>query len=312
MVDIISKEQFLIYLNQSLSLNQLFKLLGYKLTGGLNPKTIERIEKRYNIDIRKQIEENKKKDKLNKPIITYICKQCGKEFTEKYSKWSSGDFCCRQCANTYSSNIKRNEINESLSKKLKGKKYINGILFDLKIEYNKNPKICPICGNIIPYENHKHKTCSKKCGIKHMQMTMKNKGQYTIGGYVPFSCRSHHGYYKGIYCDSTYELAYLIYCLDHNIDIKRCDESFEYEYDGKKHKYHPDFVVNGEIIEIKNYYREINDIKLKAVNRPIKILYYDDLKDIFEYISLTYNKKYNRHNNNFYELYDNKDCGEIK
>jgi hypothetical protein len=30
------------------------------------------------------------------------CKKCGKEFTGKYSKWSSGDFCSRSCANSYS------------------------------------------------------------------------------------------------------------------------------------------------------------------------------------------------------------------
>ena len=32
----------------------------------------------------------------------YTCKQCGKEFTEKYSKWSNGDFCCKLCARKYS------------------------------------------------------------------------------------------------------------------------------------------------------------------------------------------------------------------
>lgn len=306
MVDTITKEQFLIYLNQSLSISQLFKLLGYKLSGGLNPKTIERIEKRYNVDIRKQIEENKKNHKNDLLKGNFICNNCGKKFTKKYSKWSSGNYCCKECAKQYAGNIKKEETSKKLKEKMFGKNILkDGTIIDYYKMYMVNPKICPICNNIIPYEKRKHKTCSKECGIKQMQITMKNKGHYSIGGYVPFSCRSRHGYYKGIYCNSTYELAYLIYCLDHNIDIKRCDESFEYEYKGKKHRYHPDFIVNGEIIEIKNYYREINDIKMNAVNKPIKILYYDDLQDIFEYISSTYNKKYNKHNNNFYELYDN-------
>lgn len=26
----------------------------------------------------------------------YKCKQCGKEFSEKYSKWSDGNFCCKE------------------------------------------------------------------------------------------------------------------------------------------------------------------------------------------------------------------------
>lgn len=31
-----------------------------------------------------------------------VCKNCGKEFTEKYSKWSNGDFCSKKCARVYS------------------------------------------------------------------------------------------------------------------------------------------------------------------------------------------------------------------
>lgn len=126
-------------------------------------------------------------------------------------------------------------------------------------------------------------------------------------GYRKGASRGHHGYYKGFYCDSTYELAYLIYCLDHNIDIKRCDEKFEYEFNGKKHFYHPDFIVNNEIIEIKNYYRDDVSFKIKAVqklNRSIKILYYEDLIDIFNYVAEKYNKKIKGKGNNFYELYD--------
>lgn len=304
MIDIMSKEQFLKYLNQSTSINQLFRLLGYKLKGGLNPKTFMRIENRYNVNIKQYIENNKIKYKNDLLKGNFICKNCGKEFTEKYSKTSSGEFCSRTCAAKYSALIKREETNKKQHDIMFGIKYVNGERINIKEEYYKNPKICPICGNIIPYEKKKFKTCSQECSKKLCSQTLKKKGVYSIGGYVPFSCRSHHGYYKGIYCDSTFELAYLIYCLDHNINIKRCEETFEYEYEGKIHTYHPDFIVNNELIEIKNYYRELNDIKLQAVNKSIKILYYDDLCDIFEYVSNTYNKKYNRHYNNFYELYD--------
>ena len=30
-----------------------------------------------------------------------ICKNCNNKFTEKYSKWSNGDFCSKFCANSY-------------------------------------------------------------------------------------------------------------------------------------------------------------------------------------------------------------------
>lgn len=127
------------------------------------------------------------------------------------------------------------------------------------------------------------------------------------GGLRQGSGRGKKGRYKGIYCDSTYELVFLIYCLDHNIQIERCKEFFEYEYNGKIRKYYPDFIINNEIIiEIKNFYREEVDVKVKAVeklNKKIKVLYYEDLIDIFNYVAKTYNKKLNKKFNNFYELY---------
>lgn len=31
-----------------------------------------------------------------------ICENCEKEFTEKYSKWANGRFCCKECARSFS------------------------------------------------------------------------------------------------------------------------------------------------------------------------------------------------------------------
>ncbi len=102
--------------------------------------------------------------------------------------------------------------------------------------------------------------------------------------------RSKKGYYKDIFCGSTYELAYVIYCLDHNIDIKRCDKYYNYEYKGKSHLYFPDFIVDNTIIEIKGYHTELVDIKVSAIeDMPIKVLYKKDLADVFNYVFKTYN-----------------------
>lgn len=298
----ITKETFLKALFNSLNKTQLMRNLGYK--GGYKISQIKDWEKEFNICIDEIIKRNI--DEYNNLHIKYYkCKNCGKEFTEKYSKWSDGNFCCKKCATSFSSNINKNDRINKIKLLSKGKKYIKGIIINLEEEYNKNPKLCPICNKPIPYEKRIYKTCSKECSHKLCSKSHKEKGVYNIGGYVPFSCRGKHGYYKGIYCDSTYELAYLIYCLDHNIDIKRCNETFEYEYEGKKHKYHPDFIVEGIITEIKNYNTNLVDIKAESVNKPYKILYYDDLQEVFEYVARTYNKKYTKHKNNFYELYDN-------
>lgn len=126
-----------------------------------------------------------------------------------------------------------------------------------------------------------------------------------MGGYRKGSGKGKKGYYRGIWCDSTYELAYLIYCLDHNIDIKRCTETFEYELNGEKHTYHPDFVVEGIITEIKGYDRgDVSAKEMSIGDKEYKLLYENDLMLYFDYVASTYNKRYRKKWNNFYELYD--------
>lgn len=66
-------------------------------------------------------------------------------------------------------------------------------------------------------------------------------------------CKSQQKYlYNMKYFDSSWELAYYIWLKDHNIDFKyQPSISFEYEYNNSKHVYHPDFLVETEIYEIK-------------------------------------------------------------
>ena len=103
----------------------------------------------------------------------YICKNCGKEFLEKYSKWSNGDFCCKECARSYSTKNKRQEINEKVSKTLK-KFYENHCFPNGFTGYHKTGKnihikeqwICPQCGKILylnPSDCKKRKFCSGTC-----------------------------------------------------------------------------------------------------------------------------------------------------
>lgn len=113
------------------------------------------------------------------------------------------------------------------------------------------------------------------------------------GGYRQGSGRGKKGWYKGFFCDSSYELAYLIYCLDHNIDIKRNTEKRKYEYQGTIKNYIPDFIVQGEFVEIKGYKSDQWEAKLKS-NPDIKILYGKDLKEVFEYVNKVYGKDFIR------------------
>ena len=64
--------------------------------------------------------------------------------------------------------------------------------------------------------------------------------------------------YPIVIFDSTWEVKVYEFCKDHNIPVEYSPEiSYPYEYDGKTHKYFPDFRVNDKIYEVKgdNFFR---------------------------------------------------------
>lgn len=57
--------------------------------------------------------------------------------------------------------------------------------------------------------------------------------------------------FDGIKFDSSYEIAFYIWHRDNNIAIERCKDYFNYEIDGKNHRYFPDFKIGDTYYEIK-------------------------------------------------------------
>lgn len=119
------------------------------------------------------------------------------------------------------------------------------------------------------------------------------KNNPACGGKRQGSGRGKKGWYKGYFCDSTYELVYIIYNLDHNIEFNRFTNFYEYEYAGKIHKYYPDFILaDNSLVEIKGYYTDQVQAKLNSVkDRPIKLLMEADLKFAFDYVKENYEYK---------------------
>lgn len=122
---------------------------------------------------------------------------------------------------------------------------------------------------------------------------IKAKAKINNGGYRQGSGRGKKGWYKGFFCDSSYELAYIIFCLDHDIDIKRNTEIRKYQWEGRERNYIPDFVVNGEVVEIKGYKTKQWEAKLES-NPDVKVLYEKDLNNVFDYVIATYGKDFVR------------------
>lgn len=200
-----------------------------------------------------------------------------------------GRYCSRPCANSRT-------WSDSHKKKLSHLAKANPVGFAKARPCNSGRKkditkwtsaVCPTCKESFDtYIINPKVFCSKEC-VK-------------LGGLRKNSGIGKSGWYDGVFLNSTYELAYWIYCKDHNIEIARCNKSFKYidPDSGKTRTYYPDFEVEKEIIEIKGYKRKIDQIKASSCNA--KILYESDLKDVFKYIENKTGKKVS----NLYELYD--------
>lgn len=111
------------------------------------------------------------------------------------------------------------------------------------------------------------------------------------GGYREGSGRGKKGWYQGIYCDSSWELAFVIYHKDHKIDIQRCKEVRTYEFENEIRNYYPDFVVDNQIYEIKGYITEQSKVK-ELCNPDIKVLKKEEMKTYLVYAISTYGKDY--------------------
>jgi hypothetical protein len=116
-----------------------------------------------------------------------------------------------------------------------------------------------------------------------------------LGQYRPGSGRGRRGRYKGYWCDNSYELAVIIYCLDHDIAIQRNTESFPYTYGGQARRWIPDFKFpDGRFLEVKGYLTEQVLAKAVSFPHPLRVVFKRDIPDVFAYVEATYGKNFTR------------------
>ena len=101
--------------------------------------------------------------------------------------------------------------------------------------------------------------------------------------------------------DSSWELALWIYAKDHNEPIEREPCSFEYEFEGKKHLYYPDFRYKGILVEVKgDRIFQLMQIENTQLNEKLKcglknsVTFYlgKDVKIFRDYIKQKYGRNY--------------------
>ena len=119
------------------------------------------------------------------------------------------------------------------------------------------------------------------------------------------------GTYHGYHCDSSWELAFVIYNLDHNISFVRNTERFPYEHDGVIRTYYPDFIINNVYYEIKSYFDDRVQSKIRdfPVEKQLVIIDQEKIKPYIDYCEATYGKDfitmYDRSSPSWLDLLDN-------
>lgn len=231
-----------------------------------------------------------------KKHYTFICAKCGKEYTleltdSEYKNKKYKKHCSRACAN---SRVMTKAV------KLKIAQTVNQLMKESPELFLTTPYktyTCKYCGKMFKNKDKRDTTSRIYCSESCKQQWLKENWKPKIGGYRKGSGRGKSGWYKGIYCDSSWELAFVIYYIDHELNIIRCKDKRSYEYRGKKCVYIPDFITDDGVIEIKGYKTKQWEAKEKF-NPDIKVLYEQDMKFYLNYVI----KKYG---NDYIKLYDN-------
>lgn len=114
--------------------------------------------------------------------------------------------------------------------------------------------------------------------------------------------------YAGIEFDSSWELYYYIYCKDHNIAIQRSYDRLPYQIGTKTYYYEPDFILDGQYIEIKGDHFLDSEGNLKDVfstgdlriqgksqcmiDNKVKIITSKEMNKIIKEVEIKYGKNF--------------------
>jgi len=114
-----------------------------------------------------------------------------------------------------------------------------------------------------------------------------------LGGPTKRGGRGKFGWYRGYWCDSSWELAWVIYSLEHEQPFIRNKEGFLYEFKGKNKKYYPDFQLpDGSYVEIKGYLSPEFERKKESFPCKLQVLTLVEIKPILEYVEKKYGKDF--------------------
>jgi hypothetical protein len=212
--------------------------------------------------------------------ILCSCDVCGKEKYIKflnYNKYIENDgiYTCEKCnyekrkltcLKTYGTeNVSQNE--NIKKKKIETMKNNGKKLFWCRKEEHKK-RIKELYGVDFVSQNAEIKNKIKKTNINKYGVEFVSQNE-------DIHLKQHKGYiienYNGLYYRGTYEKDFIDFCIIKNLKIENFNKTIDYEINGIKRKYFPDFYYkqNNLIIEVKSSWtyeieKEINEAKKDA------------------------------------------------
>lgn len=243
----------------------------------------------------RKIHKLKTKDYYDKYIKTDeegICPCCGSN--TKFNKFGYRRFCSKRCNGIYT----LQQTSENVDKRIEGIKNSKNI----KLSHNTKTFIEHQSKTRINYYKNKENRKKHKESLQNLPPRSKEYKELKSiqqSEIINTFKNLQHYYYNNEHFHSSWELAFYIYCKDHNYEITRKVDKIPYKFNEITYNYIPDFIVNGEIIEIKNpcLYSKLliegtkdNAKYQKMLEYKVKII--TDCSKYVSYINTIYGEKY--------------------
>lgn len=240
----------------------------------------------------------------------YICENCGKEHDGSYG---SGRFCSKQCRGAF---VAKNQKTGCKANKSWQCEYC-GLVFTSRAKWyeHKHKEHSEYYGHVwnkgLTKETDRRIYNAAELLKKHFQdgtvihsfagkhLTDEHKNKIIKTYEQNRTLNKYRGFYNGIYFQYSFELAWLVWNIEHGNKVNRCTKSFKYfdTVQKKIRRYYPDFELpDGTIVEIKGRMTQNVIDKQNAVineyHEKYQLLFKKDIQ-----ICLDYCKK--KYGNNF-------------
>lgn len=222
---------------------------------------------------------------FNNEICDFGCDQPAIKYFRSTKRW-----CCSESVNRCpakrkrDSQVKSGKKNPKQSARMKGLTPWNkGIKMPsgTGLKISKTLKASP---NVTGRAKSQEKEELRKKKISESAKRNKRSGGYRVGSGRSRGCWYESKFAGKVYLDSSWELAYAKWLDLNQVKWQRCKNKFDYEFDGKKSNYIPDFYLIdlNLFVEIKGYVTERDQAKWKSIrethNKELVVLTQSDLE----------------------------------